>query len=179
MSLQTKKNIKKLEKGYIDDLENILKDISENYTLTVNDIDISYNDLHDKYIKPLIEVEKQYQCSALLVNGNRCSHKSLKETEYMYCKKHFFKGSQNTKKEYNIEKEMVYNEISSISFNKPIIKTEFNHEKLNEQFIDNKLYYLDEKFIYDNTYAKVGYIQENTNEIEYIFIDDPFILENL
>lgn len=173
MNLQTKGNIKRIEKSYINDLQTILTDISTNYTLTYDGNIVEHDHLYERYIAPLLEIEKQYQCSALLVNGNRCSYKSLKETGFLYCKKHVFKKNKiATNQNVSIIEE---SNIMSISTK----ETLFNTDNLNETFINDKLYFLDEKFIYNDQYLKVGYIEKEHDEIQYILIDDPFILENL
>lgn len=194
-----KTNLAKVEKGYISDLENIIFDMISNFNIYQqngngeDDIKITKDDLINLYITPLIQKEKQYQCSAILINGNRCSHKSLKETRYKYCKKHFFKDQQkyNSDKRMNTveEQDEVSNEVDN---NSKIFIMKSNHvtqtysehinkETLKKHFIDDKLYYIDDKYIYDENYSKSGYIEKeiSSDETNYILINDPFILQNI
>ena len=190
-----KTNLIKVEKGYISDLENILDDILIHFNIYNKEDSafgkkITKNDLMDLYITPLIQKEKQYQCSAILVNGNRCSHKSLKDTRYKYCKKHFFKDKQTPTHFENSSilgteeldngdsKFFVMKDLSHVTEDVKLKK-----DKLQKHFIDDKLYYIDEKYIYDENYCKAGYIENNdevNNAIKnYILVNDPFILQNI
>lgn len=206
--MSLKGNLKRVEKSYVADLENILKDISQKYE--IYDVNtghkISEEDLINVYIAPLIEQEKQYQCSAILVNGNRCSHKSLKETRYKYCKKHLFKDNQtpkcktqyqyetgnytDTHKDTSLDYTTRINEetciqINSIQINCTTDNIEqdipINTSGLIKHFIDNKLYYIDDKYIYNSDgLSKAGYLENDEyNKVNYILIDDPFILQNI
>ena len=184
-----KTNLIKVEKGYISDLENILDDILLQFKITKNDDNdgkkITKDDLMELYITPLIQKEKQYQCSAILVNGNRCSHKSLKDTRYKYCKKHFFKDKQNNSNLENIIEEVDHNDSKFFIMNNQshghVTDDKLIQDKLQKHFIDNKLYYIDEKYIYDEKFCKAGYIENNINDNlkNYILINDPFILQNI
>jgi hypothetical protein len=202
-----KTNLIKVEKGYISDLENILDDILIHFNI-YNKEDgafskkITKNDLMDLYITPLIQKEKQYQCSAILLNGNRCSHKSLKDTRYKYCKKHFFKDKQNLT---NLEimsctgpnklgnssgtEEVDNGDSKFFVMNSLTEDIELKKDKLQKHFIHDKLYYIDEKYIYDENYCKAGYIENNDNDNNdnvdndniknYILIHDPFVLQHI
>jgi len=184
-----KTNLIKVEKGYISDLENILQDILLHFTITRNDNNqekITKDDLMELYITPLLQKEKQYQCSAILVNGNRCSHKSLKDTKYKYCKKHFFKDKQTYNSLGNITEELEsglkLQDDSKLFVINNQIKDDIQLKKdtLEKHFIDNILYYVDEKYIYDENYCKTGYIENDNDNIKnYILITDPFILQNI
>lgn len=202
MSLQN--NLKRVEKGYITDLDNIIKDIALNhtiYTLDNNKIDYSY--LYKKYISPLVFKDKVFQCSAISLNGNRCSYKSIKETNYIYCKKHMFKQKINhihststliedsSSDTYDNETECsdttYFNDENDINI--PEIEINLSQETTitstnkTQKMINDKLYYVDINgiFIYKNdttktnTLIKCGYIHDN----QYILTDDPFILENI
>ena len=181
-----KTNLIKVEKGYISDLENILDDILMHFNIYSKDDredgkKITKNDLMDLYITPLIQKEKQYQCSAILMNGNRCSHKSLKDTRYKYCKKHFFKDKQNpthleTSSDPGTE-EIDNGDSKFFVMNGQVTQdVELKKDKLQKHFIDDKLYYIDEKYIYDKNYCKAGYVENND---EYILINDPFVLQHI
>lgn len=187
MSLQN--NLKRLEKGYISDLDNIIKDIVLNHTVYTLDHDqVDYSYLYKKYISPLILNEKVFQCSAISSNGNRCSFKSIKETNYLYCKKHIFK------QKVNYQDSGIVENFNNININKTVCEESENIDDLENtenvknidktnkthKIIDDKLYYVDDTFIYKNDYKtdtliKCGYIHDNN----YILTDDPFILENI
>jgi hypothetical protein len=193
--MSLKGNLKRVEKSYVADLENILRDIAQKYEIHDKNTNhkIREDDLINIYILPLIEQEKQYQCSAILMNGNRCSHKSLKETKYKYCKKHLFKDTQNIKsKNYSEQHHLEYNDQQdvidvnfNINYSNDIIEknNDIDTTQLIKHFIDNKLYYIDDKYIYDSDgISKAGYLEyddSDVNVVNYILIDDPFILQNL
>jgi len=195
--MSLKGNLKRVEKSYVADLENILRDIAQKYEIHDKNTNhkIREDDLINIYILPLIEQEKQYQCSAILMNGNRCSHKSLKETKYKYCKKHLFKDTQNIKSknyseqydnciEYNDQQDVIDVNFN-INYSNDIIEknNDIDTTQLIKHFIDNKLYYIDDKYIYDSDgISKAGYLEyddSDVNVVNYILIDDPFILQNL
>ena len=219
--MSLKGNLKRVEKSYVADLENMIRDIAQKYEIHDRNTrqKITEEDLINVYILPLIEQEKQYQCSAILVNGNRCSHKSLKETKYKYCKKHLFKDTQSIKSnnrhvEYNqhqidynnsidLEHSINCNEQEDIQeFNLNISYTDHTNDlieknndiditQLIKHFIDNKLYYIDDKYIYNSDgVSKAGYLEYGNSDdgdsndggdvnVNYILIDDPFILQNI
>lgn len=230
--MSLKGNLKRVEKSYVADLENMIRDIAQKYEIHDRNTHqkITEEDLINVYILPLIEQEKQYQCSAILVNGNRCSHKSLKETKYKYCKKHLFKDTQSIKSnnrhiEYNQHQIDYNNSIdlkNSINCNNSIDcndndvqechlninytaytdhtndliekNNDIDTTQLIKHFIDNKLYYIDDKYIYNSDgVSKAGYLEyDNDNDnsdgdsgdvsdvnVNYILIDDPFILQNI
>ena len=219
--MSLKGNLKRVEKSYVADLENMIRDIAQKYEIHDRNTrqKITEEDLINVYILPLIEQEKQYQCSAILVNGNRCSHKSLKETKYKYCKKHLFKDTQSIKSnnrhvEYN-QHQVDYNNSIDLEhsinckeqediqeFNLNISYTDHTNDlieknndiditQLIKHFIDNKLYYIDDKYIYNSDgVSKAGYLEYGNSDdgdsndggdvnVNYILIDDPFILQNI
>jgi hypothetical protein len=194
-----KTNLNRVEKGYILDIETIIKDISLNYIITTHEgKNVLFSDLMNKYYPK--KQEKICQCSAILNNGNRCSHKSLQDTNYLYCKKHFFKFNKHK----NLNKIDEFNDISieenihdenefNIDDDDTIDDTiDYNNNDnyiditlLNKHFIDDKLYYYDNKFIYtmnNKNVKKCGYVELNNTEKEmykFILIDDPFLLQQL
>ena len=56
-----------------------------------------------------------------------------------------------------------------------------NNKNLPKHFINDKLYYTDDTYIYESdNLTKAGYIEKGENdETNYILIDDPFILQNI
>ena len=190
MSLQN--NLKRVEKGYVSDLDNILKDIALHYNIYTSNTNnkIDYLHLYNKYISPILSKDIVLQCSAISLNGNRCSYKSIKETNYLYCKKHIFKQKQsyslfetreNTDNDTS-NNTTVYNDSDDDSDDAFENVSEENKDITNktQKIIDNKLYYIDDIFIYKNDYKtkkliKCGYISND----EYMLTDDPFILENI
>jgi hypothetical protein len=205
MSLQH--NLKRVEKGYVNDLDNILKDIALHYNIYTSDTKnkVDYTHLYNKYISPILSKNIVLQCSAISLNGNRCSYKSIKDTNYLYCKKHMFKQKPNLYSQPTIESLDISNDSNDTVYNDSDNDTdndtdndyenEFEHDKeyVNDshkdnftldnkiqKIIDNKLYYIDNTFIYKNDYKtnkliKCGYI----NNDQYMLTDDPFILENI
>lgn len=196
-----KNNLKRVEKGYITDIENVLKDLTQNYHIvTHKGKHMTYTELINIYIPN--DDEKIYQCTAVLNNGNRCSYKSLKGTDFLYCKKHIFKYNKH-KITQKLQTCIEENEEFEQKFNDMNLKYEQENQKEHEserdpeseyesesesseseetvcmdsmkkQFINDKLYYHDNKFIYYNN-KKCGYIDNN----EFILIDDPFLLNQL
>lgn len=188
MSLQH--NLKRVEKGYINDLDNIIKDIVLNhniYTLSDSVNKVDYNYLHKKYILPFLPNNKILQCSAISLNGNRCSCKSIKETQYLYCKKHIFKKNDIFTPILPSETDLVHyigDKKTNNTETDTEIDTEINTEIENtdgkiQKIINDKLYYIDSHFMYNfdytNTLKKCGYI----NGDDFVLTDDPFLLENI
>ena len=184
-----KNNLKRVEKGYITDIENVLKDLTQNYHIvTHKGKHMTYTELINIYIPT--DDEKIYQCTAVLNNGNRCSYKSLKGTDFLYCKKHIFKYNKH-KITQKLQTCIEDNEEFEEKFNNMNIKSECAAqeseseseseseetvctESMEKQFINDKLYHHDNKFIYYNN-KKCGYIDNN----EFILVDDPFLLNQL
>ena len=100
---------------------------------------------------------------------SQCTRNAIEN--YDYCKSHlykmcFLKNEQescittSTSIEYNINKHT--NDLSC-------------NNKLKKKFIEDSFYLIDDKFIYDTNYNKVGYIDNGI----FILTSDPFILETI
>jgi hypothetical protein len=184
-----KGNLKRVEKGYITDIENLIKDITQNYNIVTHTGKyMTCAELLKIYI-PSNDDEQCYQCTAVLNNGNRCSYKSLKGTDFLYCKKHIFKYNKHKIKqslstcieekmeELNISDEPKIHEhydSGSESESDDSEETVIDTTYMKKEFINDILYHHDDKFIYYNN-KKCGYIDNN----EFILIDDPFLLNQL
>jgi hypothetical protein len=199
-----KNNLKRVEKSYITDIERILKDLKSNYIITtLSGDDVSLTELIKSYSPK--EQETFYQCSAILNNGNRCSHKSLKDTNYFYCKKHMFKfqkeyynkntiltntkidTTEDTKDIINvtdttidITEDTAEDIINVTNVGTYLLNNDLNHMK--KHFIDDTLYYHDNKFIYKNingVLKKQGYVELEQEKLIFNLINDPFLLNQL
>ena len=189
-----KNKLDKVEKSYYIDIETnsktivdyILNDIYGHYTvLDENNKKITINKLKDKYISYIDNLmtknsDKYYQCTAICRNQKRCILKSLKDTHYMYCKKHFFTDSnESADNDYTTNSHDNSNTptiIQSLSPHKPLPHLDFN--KYDKIFIKDKLYYTTKKLIYTQNKIKCGYIKYISNEEpQYILTEDPFILD--
>ena len=185
MTTTLKKNLNRVEKGYISDIKYILKDLKANYIITTTSgKDVTLTELIQLYLPQ--EKEQSYQCSAILNNGNRCSHKSLKETDHLYCKKHMFKFH----KTYSHSKQLETNESDNYDLTtlNDLTNESDNYDLIHDttlmkqQFIDDTLYYHDDKFIYKNTndsFNKCGYIELKEEQYTFHLINDPFLLNQL
>lgn len=115
-------------------------------------------------------------CCAITKSSKRCSRKIHNNTRY--CKMHvnnIFENFSNNK----IENDMQYKK--SIPIQNEIVIFENLKSKIDEdlqyKFIEDEFYYVGEKYIYSKSYQKCGYISKIENNTEYIFTDDPFVLD--
>lgn len=101
---------------------------------------------------------------------SQCTRNAIEN--YDYCKSHLYKMCL---KSQDINKVSL--NIKSVEYNNN--KNEDNiskcKDKFRKKFIDDSFYWIDDKFIYDMNYNKVGYIDNNS----YILTSDPFILETI
>lgn len=99
---------------------------------------------------------------------SQCTRNTL--DNYNYCKTHLYKIClQSQLQENNCQ-------TSPINFITPTeIKYTKNKNNLKKKFIEDSFYFIDDKFIYDTDYIKVGYIQHN----DFVLTSDPFVLETL
>lgn len=120
-------------------------------------------------------------CYAITKSGVRCTRKCYPSMDGKnYCKTHI----NNAYKYNNSNKTNNTNNLYNNCENDTVYVLENKHEMLHKnfikKFINDEFYYIDDKFIYDNSYNKCGYIHNDTDnklDVEYIFTDDPFILE--
>lgn len=158
-----------LEKYKNNIISNTLKKIYKNYIVvdpSTNDI-ISLESLNNKL------KEEIKRCIG--INSNKQCTKNAEHNE-SYCKLHIKKYTKQKKDEFNIEIDNEFDE--EYDLNKKINKVD--KKELQKKFIDNKMYYIDDKYIYDYdcdstslcNLKKVGYIKNN----EYNITCDPFVL---
>ena len=74
---------------------------------------------------------------------------------------------------------LIFKSLKYIIENK--LKTNYNNNQDNLQnvLIENAFYYTDNIWVYDKeSMEKVGYVDRNNADINYILTSDPFILQN-
>lgn len=150
-------------------VKELLKNICNDYKVydtndNIVDKDILYDQLMvPKVIKRCVGVTNTNPIS-------QCTKKAL--DNYDYCKTHLSKMCFNKN-----EKEKEYEDDIFITLE--LNNTHEHNMNLKKKFIEDSFYLVDNKFIYDNSYKKVGYIDTEFEETKYILTDDPFILENM
>ena len=165
LNLKRRMEIDVLKKYKNDIIRNTLKKIYKNYIVVdpnTNDI-ISLECLNNKL------KEEIKRCIG--VNNNKQCTKNAESNE-SYCKLHIKKyTAARQKDELKIEIECDERD----ERDKSLITTEL--KDVQKKFIDGKMYYIDDKYIYEYNYDnstlyKVGYIKNN----EYYITCDPFVL---
>lgn len=143
-------------------IKETLKTICKNYT--IYDSDDNLVDF-ETIQKQLLVSKTLKRCIGTTSTSpvNQCTRNAVEN--YDYCRTHLYKMCLKT------------DCVDDVSF-----EIEFNLNKVNEcknnlkkKLIDDSFYYIDEKFIYDTHYNKVGYIEDG----KYILTSDPFILETI
>lgn len=99
----------------------------------------------------------------------QCTRNAIEN--YDYCKSHLYKMCFLKSESNKHDEDIMSVEYKSINNDNIIDKN-----KLKRKFIEDSFYFVDNKFIYDSSYNKVGYINETNN---YILTNDPFILESI
>ena len=163
------KKLDQVKKSHDIIIQNILKDIYENYDIYYK----STEHLIDKQIlidRFSYKQEEKVQCSAIKPSGERCSLKTISK----YCGKHrFYESKYQSKKPKN-------DIIIEFDEDKRSICTSEKSDNSETTFINNKFYYynksVDNFFYESNTNEKVGYIDKDD---QFIFSDNPFELTNL
>ena len=90
---------------------------------------------------------------------SQCSRNAI--DNFDYCKTHLSKIGLKSETKYEAQ-------------NVELLQQTNTHQRdLKKTFIQDSFYYIDEKFIYNMTFEKVGYISLD----EFILTSDPFILE--
>ena len=147
-------------------IKELLKNLLKNYKVyDVNDNIVDKDILYDQLI-----VAKVVKRCVGVTNTNpisQCTKKAL--DNYDYCKTHLSKMCFKKVEEDCVDKCLIYFESNDK------ISSESQNSNLRKKFIDDSFYLIDDKFIYDNDYKKVGYIENS----RYILTNDPFILENM
>ena len=97
----------------------------------------------------------------------QCSRNALDDCDY--CKTHIYKLGITNIQNHHINKPPILFQYQNNNDDKTLP----NKNCLKKKFIDDTFYFIDDKFIYDNTLNKVGIIDNNN----YILTSDPFILD--
>lgn len=173
-----------LEKAFEKDITLLIDYMIDNFDIYDKNTNEKYTklELNDK-IKRTFYKMNDAMCCAVTKSGIRCSRKSHEKTNY--CKIHinnvYKYKSQNNDFDINTK---ITNNNSKIEVLSTLFLYENNNEEskiknnLIKKFINDEFYYIDDKYIYNNnTYIKCGYIDKDDNKEEYIFTDDPFILD--
>jgi len=160
--------------------ESILKDISKISESLTTKYNITYKDgagtaaPHEIsiFISQLFESYHAQNCCAITKSGTRCSNKSNPQSKY--CRKHIQQAMYSIIKNPKSNKNL-FEQQEILLVNESTYNEESNHQisKFDKKFIDDTLYLVDSKFIYDSqTKNKVGYIDNG----QFILTDDPFEL---
>ena len=152
-------------------IKELLKNLCKNYKVyDTNDNMVDKDTLYDNLI-----ITKVVKRCVGVTNTNPISQCTKNAVDnYDYCKKHLSKMCFKKQKEDESNND-IFIELE-LNDNLPLKNNSMN---LKKKFIDDSFYLIDDKFIYDNNYKKVGYIDNYLEESRYILTDDPFILENL
>lgn len=118
--------------------------------------------------------QDQPLCQAILKTGTPCTRRCRELSRY--CKTH------ETKRFFDNCREQVPGQLQE-----PILVVENQsraslemQEDMDCVFIDDAFYYIDDRFVYDkDTLEKVGYVEGNGNEAQYVLTGDPFVLMDL
>lgn len=181
-----------LEKAFEKDITLLIEYMVENFDIynKINNEKITQSELNENIKRTFYKMNDSI-CCAITKSGDRCSRKSHNKTNY--CKMHvnniYKYNLQNDK--YNLQNDN-YN-LNKNNITKHTIFLYENNEsddnndkcknidktKMIKKFINDEFYYIDDKYIYDNnTFLKCGYIDKKHNKEEFVFTDDPFILED-
>ena len=143
-------------------IKETLKTICKNYTIYDSDDNLVDFETIQKQLL-LSKTLKRCVGTTNTSPVTQCTRNAVEN--YDYCRTHLYKMCLKTES------------VDDVSF-----EIEFNLNKVNEcknnlkkKLIDDSFYYIDEKFIYDTNYNKVGYIEDE----RYILTSDPFILETI
>jgi hypothetical protein len=145
-------------------IKDVLKTLCKQYFIyDANDNEIDMDTLQKQFLFP--KVVKRCIGTTNTHPVSQCSKNAI--DNYDYCKIHLYKMCLN---KYD-DKQEIYT--PPIEFT--CTTTDVEITKLRKKFIEDSFYFIDEKFIYDASNNKVGYISNG----EYILTSDPFILETL
>lgn len=143
-------------------IKDMLKTLCKQYTIfDSNDNEVDIDHLQKQFLFP--KVVKRCIGTTNTNPVSQCSKNAL--DNYDYCKIHLYKICLSKQ----TDKEESY--IPPIEFTCTTSEVELT--QLRKKFIEDSFYFIDDKFIYDASNNKVGYISNG----EYILTSDPFILE--
>lgn len=146
-------------------IKDMLKTLCKQYTIfDSNDNEVNIDSLQKQFLFP--KVVKRCVGTTNTNPVSQCSKNAL--DNYDYCKIHLYKMCLSKHEDKNDSY------IPPIEFT-CITNSDTNREstQLKKKFIEDSFYFVDDKFVYDSTNNKVGYISNG----EYILTSDPFILE--
>lgn len=147
-------------------IKDLIKNLCKDYTIYDTDDNLIDSDV---LYKRILTPKTVKRCIGV-TNTNpvsQCSRNAI--DNYDYCKTHLYKMCLQSN-----EDEDVLSSLTNIEY-LSMPQVENDYKNLKKKFIDDSFYYIDEKYIYDSSYSKVGYIQNNN----YILTNDPFILETI
>jgi hypothetical protein len=100
---------------------------------------------------------------------SQCTRNAIEN--YDYCRTHLYKICLDSKEIKAQDTPVIFNLNTKSKYNND---DSTYKDDLKSKFIDDSFYFVDNKFIYDTNYNKVGYIYNN----EYVLTSDPFLLEH-
>jgi predicted transport protein len=160
-----------LEKAYTKDIKEIIKNVFKKYDILYKNT--SEPVLFDSFLNNfLFSVKEEIPiCLGISQNGNKCCRKSQPYSNY--CKIHFYLEFKNK----NEKKNSLENTSTIEYINKEKQEVEIENVKdLEKIFIEDSSYYKDNQFVYNTTFEKVGYINNDNGNEKPVLTDDPFIL---
>jgi hypothetical protein len=177
--MESIKHLDKLKEYIKKDVEKLLNVLLSNYDIYQHGNLINKEVLLNKLISDLDNVNT---CNAV-INAKLCKNKCY--NTFNYCKKHIVQETftQNTTNSQNT----INTQNNSIPLRQNALRTSFelgkvckiitNPSKLtnySKKFINDTLYYITDKSIFNTDLECVGYVSDDDN---YILTDDPFILQ--
>ncbi|NBP01672.1 MAG: hypothetical protein EBU90_16360 [Proteobacteria bacterium] len=176
---------KSFQKALKKDVQKIINYISVNFDVYKRGTQqlTGETELLDQVLTALMIEEPL--CAAITKNGSKCIRKAQAESKY--CRQHAFKAftGNYTTPLHTTPLHTAHtltnnqNELAGISFVECNPGDGMTNEmaSLKKHFIEDSFYWVDEQYIYDlNNYNRVGYIDTQTSNPEYVLTDDPFLL---
>lgn len=160
-----------LERAYINDISIIIDQLLEEYDIFYKDTETSVprNILISRFKLQLLNKDETNFCNGFSKNGNKCTNKTFEDSKY--CKRHHYLTFKE-QFESNLKTDIVI-----LDNNKNENKSCLDSSALQSKMIDDTFYYIDDQFIYEkDTLQKVGYIEIDNGNKNYILTSDPFIL---
>ena len=172
----------KIKNAYKKDIEKAIDKLFQEYDIYKRgskDI-ISKKELECIFLQGNFEVR---YCSAATKSGTKCKNKALESTNF--CGKHLY-STENLRnllhtRQPTQKQDPHPQENAGLYIIENKLKTNYNNNQDNLQnvLIENAFYYTDNIWVYDKeSMEKVGYVDRNNADINYILTSDPFILQN-
>lgn len=159
-----------LERAYINDISTVIDQLLEEYSICYKETNVSVprNILLGRFKLKLLNKEETNFCNGFSKNGNKCTNKTFEESKY--CKRHHYLTFKEQFETVNLKSDIVI-------FNTNNETKKQDTSTLQKKMIDDTFYYIDDEFIYEiDTLQKVGYIEMDGTNKNYILTSDPFIL---